>query len=372
MKRINSLLAGICSILREYSALGKYKPFELSKSRIFVVLFFLYVIVISIINNAAPLDLFIFLISFLPTYIFVLFNHKNLLVLFILNFIAIALVKTEPVISIILEILLISFIFFDIPKFINEHITTKQMDKTTLRRFRIILGTLFFYCLFIIFLKEQGFTSILYHPLNYLLFFSFIYFIPSIMAYGSNNSEMKAIFIINLFLGWTIFGWFKALSLAIYNYKEIIKKEIEKVNKKHDKALKGKINLKHINQLKEEQKSEFVKINQKYDNEIEKLKKGKQKILKEKRDNLLSGFIGLKKKIMKYLIDNTHAEKPIYAYEIKKYLDNNKVDNVLLDMGQLSRTLKSLEKDKYIKRKPNGRKKKISLSEESEKDLGLF
>lgn len=41
-----------------------------------------------------------------------------------------------------------------------------------------------------------------------------IYFIPAIVAYNRNHHQEGAIFILNLFLGWTLLGWVAALVWA--------------------------------------------------------------------------------------------------------------------------------------------------------------
>ena len=45
-----------------------------------------------------------------------------------------------------------------------------------------------------------------------ILIFAIIYFIPSII--GWNTKHLGGIFVINLFLGWTILGWIIALAWA--------------------------------------------------------------------------------------------------------------------------------------------------------------
>jgi len=58
-----------------------------------------------------------------------------------------------------------------------------------------------------------------------LIFYSlgiFIYFIPTIVGLGKRN--IAAIFIVNLFLGWTFFFWIVALIMAVWK-KEHIKHE---------------------------------------------------------------------------------------------------------------------------------------------------
>ncbi len=41
------------------------------------------------------------------------------------------------------------------------------------------------------------------------------YFIPSIIAKRKNKSNRVSIYFINLFLGWSLIGWFAALFLAV-------------------------------------------------------------------------------------------------------------------------------------------------------------
>lgn len=62
-----------------------------------------------------------------------------------------------------------------------------------------------------------------------LLFFLvalFIYFIPTIVAFARNHANALAIFILNLFLGFTLVGWVIALIWAVYN------KEMPKIRKR--------------------------------------------------------------------------------------------------------------------------------------------
>jgi len=44
-----------------------------------------------------------------------------------------------------------------------------------------------------------------------------IYFIPSVVADYKKNLNSTAIFIVNLFFGWTIVGWVIALTMAVWN-----------------------------------------------------------------------------------------------------------------------------------------------------------
>lgn len=47
----------------------------------------------------------------------------------------------------------------------------------------------------------------------------FFYFLPSTMAHARQKRNLAAIFVINLFLGWTLIGWVVALAWAI-TYEE--------------------------------------------------------------------------------------------------------------------------------------------------------
>lgn len=42
-----------------------------------------------------------------------------------------------------------------------------------------------------------------------------VYFIPSIVAKHRGHPQLLAIFMLNLFLGWSIFGWAAALVWAV-------------------------------------------------------------------------------------------------------------------------------------------------------------
>lgn len=44
--------------------------------------------------------------------------------------------------------------------------------------------------------------------------FCILYFLPSIIAFSNNRKNKVAIFVLNLFLGWTFFGWVGALVWA--------------------------------------------------------------------------------------------------------------------------------------------------------------
>jgi hypothetical protein len=44
-----------------------------------------------------------------------------------------------------------------------------------------------------------------------LLIVGFIYFVPGINGYSRKHKSAGAIFLLNLFLGWTVLGWLAAL-----------------------------------------------------------------------------------------------------------------------------------------------------------------
>jgi len=44
-----------------------------------------------------------------------------------------------------------------------------------------------------------------------ILIFSLFYFVPSILAMIRHHHQRSAIFVLNIFLGWTIIGWVGAL-----------------------------------------------------------------------------------------------------------------------------------------------------------------
>ena len=47
------------------------------------------------------------------------------------------------------------------------------------------------------------------------------YFLPWLIALGRKKRNTGAIFILNLFLGWTVIGWIGALVLALVHDKPI-------------------------------------------------------------------------------------------------------------------------------------------------------
>jgi hypothetical protein len=53
----------------------------------------------------------------------------------------------------------------------------------------------------------------------HFLFFILLYFLPAIL--GRDKSDATGIFLLNLFLGWTIIGWVAALIWAISSDRTI-------------------------------------------------------------------------------------------------------------------------------------------------------
>lgn len=53
--------------------------------------------------------------------------------------------------------------------------------------------------------------------LLFLIIMGIIYFIPSIVANNRNHRQFTAIFILNLFFGWTFIGWVAALIWSVTN-----------------------------------------------------------------------------------------------------------------------------------------------------------
>ena len=45
--------------------------------------------------------------------------------------------------------------------------------------------------------------------------FVVVYFLPSVIALGRRNPDINSVFLINLWLGWTIIGWITAIGWAL-------------------------------------------------------------------------------------------------------------------------------------------------------------
>ena len=60
----------------------------------------------------------------------------------------------------------------------------------------------------------------MFHPAHFIFFpffgFGFfMYFLPSIIALARSKRDILAIFLLNLFLGWSVIGWIVALVWAL-------------------------------------------------------------------------------------------------------------------------------------------------------------
>jgi len=50
---------------------------------------------------------------------------------------------------------------------------------------------------------------------GYLIASTFLYFVPVIIAFGRKHPQTPFIFLITLFLGWTVIGWIFALFMSM-------------------------------------------------------------------------------------------------------------------------------------------------------------
>tara|TARA_R100000951_G_C2565814_1_gene157118 strand:- start:372 stop:557 length:186 start_codon:yes stop_codon:yes gene_type:complete len=55
----------------------------------------------------------------------------------------------------------------------------------------------------------------------FLVFMAVVYFLPTIGAIGAKKRNTSAIFVLNLFLGWTFLGWIIALVWAACKDAEV-------------------------------------------------------------------------------------------------------------------------------------------------------
>jgi hypothetical protein len=52
-------------------------------------------------------------------------------------------------------------------------------------------------------------------PIFVLIILLALYFIPALVAYSRSLANTSSIFIVNLFLGWSLIGWVVALAWAV-------------------------------------------------------------------------------------------------------------------------------------------------------------
>ena len=53
--------------------------------------------------------------------------------------------------------------------------------------------------------------------MHFLLFTGALYFLPAIIAAVRHTHNLTGILLLNIFLGWTIIGWFVALLMALFS-----------------------------------------------------------------------------------------------------------------------------------------------------------
>lgn len=53
-----------------------------------------------------------------------------------------------------------------------------------------------------------------------LFVIAILYFLPSVIASRRKNKSANSIFVVNLFLGWTLLGWVIALAWSVSNQEE--------------------------------------------------------------------------------------------------------------------------------------------------------
>jgi Superinfection immunity protein len=53
--------------------------------------------------------------------------------------------------------------------------------------------------------------------MHFLLFMIGLYFLPGIIAVARHTHNSPTVLLLNLFLGWTVIGWFAALLLGIFS-----------------------------------------------------------------------------------------------------------------------------------------------------------
>ena len=53
--------------------------------------------------------------------------------------------------------------------------------------------------------------------MHFLIFCGVVYFLPAIVAAVRHTHNATGILLLNVFLGWTVVGWFVALLMAIFS-----------------------------------------------------------------------------------------------------------------------------------------------------------
>ena len=50
---------------------------------------------------------------------------------------------------------------------------------------------------------------------GYFIASAFLYFVPTIIAFGRKHPQTPQVFLLNVLLGWTVIAWFFALLMAM-------------------------------------------------------------------------------------------------------------------------------------------------------------
>jgi len=53
--------------------------------------------------------------------------------------------------------------------------------------------------------------------MHFLIFLGVFYFLPAIIAAARHTHNATGILLLNIFLGWTVVGWFVALLMALFS-----------------------------------------------------------------------------------------------------------------------------------------------------------
>lgn len=144
-----------------------------------------------------------------------------------------------------------------------------------------------------------------------------MYFLPTIIAIIRKNN-IASVLLINLFLGWSVIGYFLALGLAIYNTK-------------HSKVI--------VNNSIIVNSEKNAKINQKSEPEQKTInkqltKKNKKNLTKKQKDFLIvsCGVLG---SIILILVFGRTLDDKVFYMQLQEYEQNSKMFKELFDCENL-------------------------------------
>lgn len=108
-------------------------------------------------------------------------------------------------------------------KYCNEWLVDKKETNNKNKFFLVFSAICYILFILIMMIYLAGLNNINHEEIEstiflFMLLFGLvytIYFIPTIIAMHKKHSNTNTIFIINLVLGWTLFGWIISLILAI-------------------------------------------------------------------------------------------------------------------------------------------------------------